>query len=90
MKSTARKFGGPTKGKDVKNKTPHDFDGEEQEVEASSKGKSKKQVGGPVGATARKHGGRAARGSGGGCENSPFSSAKAGSPAPGRKVQQKD
>ena len=38
----------------------------------------KKNVGGPVGAKARKHGGRAARASGGGCESNPFTTAMRG------------
>jgi hypothetical protein len=96
MKTTARKFGGPTKGdevekKDMKNKEMSHSEKENEihaEADATSakKGK-KKQVGGPVGATARKHGGRAARASGGGCESNPFTSARAGTAAPGRKLQ---
>jgi len=38
-------------------------------------GAVQKNVGGPAGAKARKHGGRAARKGGGSCEASPFSSA---------------
>jgi hypothetical protein len=98
MKTTARKFGGPTKGdevekKDLKNKEmPHsEKEGrvheEADEMHAKKGGKVKKQVGGPVGASARAHGGRAARKSGGSCEDSPFSSARAGTAAPGRKLQ---
>lgn len=59
--------------------------------EAEEKGSklTKKRVGGPVGASAHSHGGRAARKSGGACEGHLFSSANAGSPAPGRKLMSK-
>jgi hypothetical protein len=98
MKATARKSGGPTKGdsveaKDIKNKEMKHSEKEDEVHEeadamhAKKGGKVKKQVGGPVGSPGRKHGGRAARAGGGSCESSPFSSARAGTAAPGRKLQ---
>lgn len=61
-----------------------------EEAEEKGGGKqTKKRVGGPVGASAHSHGGRAARKSGGACESHLFSSANAGSPAPGRKLMSK-
>ena len=52
---------------------------EAEEMKAKRGGKMcKKQVGGPVGAKARKNGGRAARASGGGCESNPFTPAMKG------------
>jgi hypothetical protein len=47
----------------------------------------KKRVGKVEGEKHRAHGGRAARKSGGGCEASPFSSARQGTAATGRKLE---
>ncbi len=91
MKATSRKFGGPTKGvnemKQDAKESPVDSDVDEKKEAAFAKGKTKKRVGGPVGAAARAHGGRAARKSGGSCEDSPFSSARSGTAAKGRKLE---
>jgi hypothetical protein len=75
-KSAKPAFGGGNK--DVK-----------EEAEEKGGKQTKKRVGGPVGASAHSHGGRAARKSGGACESHLFSSANAGSPAPGRKLMSK-
>lgn len=91
MKSTKRKFDSSAKGKndaaeDMK-AIGDDTADAEKESKATKAKKGGKIVGKVAGEKCRAHGGRAARKSGGACEDSPFSSARAGTPAPGRKLQ---
>ena len=86
-----RKDGGPTKGvddeeKDLKTK-PGDDEDVEREAEEKTAKKGGKIVGKVKGEKHRANGGRAARKSGGSCEDSPFSSARAGTAAKGRKLE---
>ena len=63
------------------------IEGDAEEMKAKRGGAmKKKRVGKVEGEKHRAHGGRAARKSGGGCEASPFSSAKGGTAATGRKL----
>ena len=59
---------------------------EHEREERRRGGHVKKHVGHVEGEEHHHHAGRKPRKSGGGCESSPFSSAKEGSPAPGRKL----
>jgi len=55
--------------------------------ERKNGGRTKRNYGGMAeGGDAKMHAGRKARKSGGSCESSPFSSARAGTPAKGRKA----
>ena len=95
-RASGGKAEGPEKGdddaeKDIKDK-PARYnegkpEGEAEEMKAKRGGRMKKQVGGPVGAKARKHGGRAARASGGGCESNPFTHAEKGTGPREHKVE---
>jgi hypothetical protein len=97
----ARKDGGPVKGVDEAEEdereepeTRKDKD-EEERGEAEAKhakkgGRVKKRVGKVEGEEHRAHGGRAprkARKEGGSCESSPFSSARRGTAATGRRLE---
>lgn len=63
------------------------IEGDAEETKAKRGGAmKKKRVGKVEGEKHHAHGGRAARKSGGGCEASPFSSAKGGTAATGRKL----
>lgn len=59
---------------------------EAEEMHAKRGGKVKKHVGKPEGGKAMHHAGRKARKSGGAAENTPFTTANAGTPARGRKL----
>jgi hypothetical protein len=64
-----------------------DVEAEAEEKKAKKGGRIKKHVGKIEGEKHRAHGGRAARKSGGSCEASPFSSARYGTAATGRKLE---
>jgi len=91
MKSTSRKIDSPPKGKNAAAADMKAIGDDTKDVENAAKAtkakKGGKIVGKVEGEKCRAHGGRAARKSGGACEDSPFSSARAGTPAPGRKLQ---
>lgn len=95
----ARKSGGraesPESGtdeaeEDLKTKAGDDSDvkAEAKEMKAKKGGRMRKAGGAVSGGAHRAHGGRVARKDGGSaCESDPFTSARHGTPAPGRKLQ---